>query len=533
MLNCELVYRWKGRIPNMMKKIFKLLVLTVCCVMALTGCKLVKVDQTIDDNTVVAEYNGGTILKVDAEKEYNDVVSYYESSGYGDLLKDAEWVTSAKTEVLDYMVREKIFEAKAKEFGVDTISEDVRVETLQAAVDEYNQLLEMYAPMLKQEGQTDEEALDSARQYLEQYGYSEEEAKRYALSDYKSQMLTDYVTKDVTLSEDDLKKAYDEAVEADKASFTEDPSAFASAANYGETTNWVPEGFRTVKHILLKTSEELGAKQEDLEYHLSLVDDEIDARNNPDPEEDELTDGAEGDSPDIVNEDLPEEDGVVGGATLDNTGDEPVVTEPEVPTEDDPVGIDEPALDVYSEDDSLTVEPIDEDEEQAEEEDLTALTMEELAARKADLEKQIEDVKAEISAELEPRVKEVQDKIAAGEDFEALMEQYGEDPGMQSEPTKTTGYYISEATKDSWDPAFADAAMALAQVGDVSEPVLGQNGVHIIRYESDVVSGPADYEAVKESLRDTALENLKQEEYDRITQGWVDEAEVKLYPERL
>lgn len=34
----------------------------------------------------------------------------------------------------------------------------------------------------------------------------------------------------------------------------------------------------------------------------------------------------------------------------------------------------------------------------------------------------------------EATLKEVQDKLAAGEDFDALMEQYGEDPGMKSSP---------------------------------------------------------------------------------------------------
>ena len=41
---------------------------------------------------------------------------------------------------------------------------------------------------------------------------------------------------------------------------------------------------------------------------------------------------------------------------------------------------------------------------------------------------------------------EIYGKIAAGEDFAALIAEYGEDPGMQNEPTATRGYYVSAAS---------------------------------------------------------------------------------------
>ena len=38
---------------------------------------------------------------------------------------------------------------------------------------------------------------------------------------------------------------------------------------------------------------------------------------------------------------------------------------------------------------------------------------------------------------------EIDARLAGGEDFMALMAEYGEDPGMQNEPTATRGYYVS------------------------------------------------------------------------------------------
>ena len=99
---------------------------------------------------------------------------------------------------------------------------------------------------------------------------------------------------------------------------------------------------------------------------------------------------------------------------------------------------------------------------------------------------------------------EIQARIDAGEDFQALIDEYGEDPGMQDEPTATVGYYVS-ADSTVWDTAFRDAAMLLANVGDISEPVLGMSGIHIIRYEGDVTPGAVPLEEVRGQLFDEAL----------------------------
>ena len=90
---------------------------------------------------------------------------------------------------------------------------------------------------------------------------------------------------------------------------------------------------------------------------------------------------------------------------------------------------------------------------------------------------------------MQDKLDDIYARIDAGEDFASLIEAYGEDPGMQNEPTKTRGYYVS-ANSSNWDSMFTDGAMSLAEVGDVTRtPVIGSSGIHIIRYESDVTPG--------------------------------------------
>ena len=110
--------------------------------------------------------------------------------------------------------------------------------------------------------------------------------------------------------------------------------------------------------------------------------------------------------------------------------------------------------------------------------------------------------------------------LDAGEDFQTLIDEYGEDPGMQNEPTASRGYYVS-ADSTAWDTAFRDAAMLLSNVGDVSEPTLGMSGIHIIRYESDVTPGPVPLDDVRDQLYDEALTTAREENYADLVSEWV------------
>ncbi len=145
-------------------------------------------------------------------------------------------------------------------------------------------------------------------------------------------------------------------------------------------------------------------------------------------------------------------------------------------------------------------------------------------ADKADAQTQLDA----LIAEAQPKVDEVEAKIAAGEDFQSLIDAYGEDPGMQAgTETAETGYYVCEGA--SYDAAFLAAALSLKNVGDVSEPVLGSYGYHIIRYEADVPSGTADFESVKEALTSQALSTAQSEAFSKALDEWTTAATVEKF----
>ena len=123
-------------------------------------------------------------------------------------------------------------------------------------------------------------------------------------------------------------------------------------------------------------------------------------------------------------------------------------------------------------------------------------------------EEMIKAAEDAILANVQPRIDEINAKLKEGVSFDELIKEYGEDPGMQNDANRAEGYPVHE-NSIVWDPAFTAAAMALEKIGDISEPVIGSSGVHILHYLRDIPGGPVELTAeLKESLR----QELKQEQ---------------------
>ena len=150
-----------------------------------------------------------------------------------------------------------------------------------------------------------------------------------------------------------------------------------------------------------------------------------------------------------------------------------------------------------------------------------------LNAEIADLQAQKTAAEEAAYAALQPVIEEIQAKLAAGEDFDALMKEYGEDTGMQNEPAKTNGYAVCEQSTN-WVESFRDAAMALAKVGDVSEPVRSSYGIHLIKYVSDAVEGPVAFDDVKDTIYESLLSTKQDDAYNAAVDEWVAAADAKV-----
>lgn len=130
-------------------------------------------------------------------------------------------------------------------------------------------------------------------------------------------------------------------------------------------------------------------------------------------------------------------------------------------------------------------------------------------------------------------VAEVQAKLDAGEDFDSLVAEYGDDPGMQSEPYMSNGYLVSLDVSDKYYDGFAEAAMALENIGDVSAPVETTSGYHFIQYTSDVSTDPVAFDTVSDAIKTKLQSDGEKTVYDAHMAEWKESTDIVKYYDRV
>lgn len=112
-------------------------------------------------------------------------------------------------------------------------------------------------------------------------------------------------------------------------------------------------------------------------------------------------------------------------------------------------------------------------------------------------------------------------------EFDILAENYGTDPGMTREPYKSQGYLLSKETASNYYPEFAEVALALKEVGDVSGKVPSQAGIHIIMLVEKVEAKELTFDEVKDVVTKTLLDTKKSEAYQTKIDEWLAQKYVK------
>ena len=139
---------------------------------------------------------------------------------------------------------------------------------------------------------------------------------------------------------------------------------------------------------------------------------------------------------------------------------------------------------------------------------------------------QVEAAKQAIIDSVQPTIDEINQKLADGVSFDELIQEYGTDPGMQDAATRAEGYPV-HMDSTNWDAAFTAGAFTMEKIGDISEPVVGSYGVHILQYVRDVPSGAVELDTdLKESLRAELLSSKQQETFNAAITKWMDEANI-------
>ena len=303
---------------------------------------------------------------------------------------------------------------------------------------------------------------------LEAMGYTREYFVQSQTATVQQELIEEYAAKDVTVTDDEVKAEFDARVAEQKEKLDETPTLYAQYVNNGTKCYYVPAGYRGVKNLLVKIPSEQSSEISTLQSALSTAQSTVTSVQS---QLDELK-------------------------------------------AEDTASYDEETLAAYNEQ--------------------VAALEEQLAQAQATVEEtqpKLDAATEAAYAAIEATAQDILARAQAGEDFDALLEAYGEDTGMTSEPNKSRGYLVCEGLS-IYEQSFQDAAMALEKVGDVSaELVKTSYGYHILQYATDVAQGEVEYtDDIKTGIYDELLQDAKDAAYEAAVTQWTAEASVTTYP---
>lgn len=226
------------------------------------------------EEIVVAEFNGGQLLSSEVINPYNDQLAT-EAFGYGDADVDAAETLQI---VMENLVADKICYLKAEEMGLTTLTEADNQAILENCEYDFNEQMNFYRDSVDLTGMTEEEAEAAVVAYLrDEIGITLEAMIEEATQSYWRNKLFNEVTKDVTVTPEEVQAAYDALLADQKERFAEYPDEYEFSIMSGETIAYNLEGYRYVKHIMLTfDNPDVATAVEDLYYQISELNPESD-----------------------------------------------------------------------------------------------------------------------------------------------------------------------------------------------------------------------------------------------------------------
>ncbi len=208
----------------------------------------VEASMTADDNVVVAEYDGGSVLSGEVAEAYSAQMTGLIFSGFA----EEEVGGSVLSEVIQNLVSDRILERHAREMGLYELTDEDKAAIDAEATESYQAQLDFYKQLLDTSDMTQEEANGAAKAYLQDSEGVTLASTRSEIEDgWWKRKLFDALTKDVTVDDTQVRAAYDALVAEQQESFTAYPDDYESAQMNGETIVYNLPGYRAVRMLLI------------------------------------------------------------------------------------------------------------------------------------------------------------------------------------------------------------------------------------------------------------------------------------------
>ena len=213
---------------------------------------------TLSDDVLASAYNGAvTVLKSEIQDEYDQMLSqyvaYYAQYGYSVDEYDTELQASVAQETVQTKLSTSIVRHYAAQNGYE-LTEEKKTELaaqVKTALDNTREYLESY---LSASGFTGDELNAAVEEQMAQAGYTEETLMDSAELNDVLNFLYERATADVTVTEDEVKAAFDEKVAKQKESYASVDAFVNDYVNESEIL-YTPENVRLMECIFVASVE--------------------------------------------------------------------------------------------------------------------------------------------------------------------------------------------------------------------------------------------------------------------------------------
>ena len=463
-----------------------LLALLLALMMTLSSCALIQKDVEKDRAQEIVRVGDTVITKGEVQDEVNYQLSYmayyYAMFGLNYDTTNPENIADMQDQVIDMLVENAVLTAKAKELGLDQLTDEEMAEVTELADDAWESNRESvqtsYFADTELEGDELTAALDAK---LEELGVTYDAVLENQKASYALDKLEGHVYDGVPdPTDEELQAALDEHVASAQTTYESNLSSYGSNVNNGEIVYYRPAGYRMVKQILIKFTDEDAAVIDDYKASLTAANNTVTSQQNV-----------------LTSLEVEDVDALL--AQVDTT-------------------VDPETGDVTTAFNGEASEEV-------------AAAVQELAKAQAQQDfytTKVEEATQAAFANIAEEADEVLAQLADGADWDELAAEHNDDPGMmEGADTAETGYAVCEGFTD-FDAAFTEAAMSIPKVGLWSNKTEGAYGYYIIQYTSDVEEGPVALDEVREMIMAEVLGEKQGEAYNAQVAAWIEEANPQI-----
>ena len=139
---------------------------------------------------------------------------------------------------------------------------------------------------------------------------------------------------------------------------------------------------------------------------------------------------------------------------------------------------------------------------------------------------QVEAAQAEVIAAVQDKLDAIYAAFEAGTPFIDLVDQYSEETTLKEEPMRSEDLPVHPESI-IYDAAFVQGAISIENPGEISKPVVGQEGVYVIYYLNDLLGGVLPMtDADREEMRASLLDEKRSEALQAAVDAWLAGSEV-------